>query len=141
MRTIRPVYTGPWRKGTLAGLGDYRGRIRPTDLPPFRASLAGGRINRRRDNADASGRQSGLGRLHDIPCKASCKTSCKILCKPVTPALRTANHTVCRYHMVSDTIAVADDFWHSGTAASDGASLNDTFLPRLPSHLCSEDFR
>jgi hypothetical protein len=158
MRTIRPVYTGPWRTGMLVGLGDYRRRIdvavdhaiagitgkamlpRPTDLAPFQASLAGGPIDERRDNADGSGLKSGLKRLHNIPCKIPCKILCKILCKPVTPALRTSNHTVSRYHMVSrlaDTIAVVDDFWHSGKAASDGASLNQAFLP----HLSSEDFR
>jgi hypothetical protein len=133
----------------LAGLGDYRRRIdvavdhaiagitskamlrRPTALPPFRASPAGGRIDERRVNADGSGLKS----LHIL---------CKLPCKPVAPAVRTPNHTVCRYHMVSrlaDTIAVADDFWHSGKAASDGASLNHAFLPRLMSHLSSEDFR
>jgi len=161
MRTSRPVHTRPWRNATFAGPGDDdRRRIRPTGLPPFRASLAGGRIDERRDNADGSGRHRGLKRLHDSPreiacevlCKISGKISCKLLCgtsgKRVAPALRTPNHTLCRYHLVSrlaDTMAVADDLRHSGktagNTAGDGVSLNHAFLRPLMSQLSSEDLR
>jgi hypothetical protein len=148
MRTVRPVYTGPWRKGALAGPGDDRRRIdaavahaitgitgkamlhRPTDLTSFRA--ANGGIGERRDIADGGGPKSVLKRLHDLPCK------------PITPMLRTPDHTARRYHTVCclvDSIAVADDVWQCDMVESDGASLNHAFLPRLKAQLSSEDFR